>query len=180
MNLEPLYNQIALLNENITTLIGAIAATGGMQPQAQAQLEPQAATETKSEASKASRPKTRYYRLSSGTVVKSSGDTPAGATEISKDDYDAANLAAAKTATDAKGTSAGNAASDPFSDDKAPAVTLDDIRTLAFKLRDTKGADAAKAIIEKFATKLAEVKPEQFGKLSAALKDALNGVGDDL
>lgn len=174
MNLQPLYDEIRNLNENIVTLIGAIAATGTSVP---AQVAQPAPAET--EKSKGGRPKTTYWRLSNGNVVKTSGEGgPAGASEITKAEYEKAQLEAAKaTQKPATTEPAGNATSDPFGDDTqaSEAITLDDVRTAAFKVRDAKGEAVAKGIIAKYADKLANVKAEQFGALKAELDAALSG-----
>ncbi len=186
MNLEPLYHQLVLLNSNIETLIGAIAATGGVQATRPVAPTHNAATSANAVAASAAnnstagtpgRPKTRYFRLENDEVVKSSSkDAPAGGVEITKEEYDTLNNAAAKVATKPAvvpvPTPAAPAAS-PFDDETPAEVSFDDVRTAAYKLRDQKGVEVAKAVIEKFAPKLPEVKPEQYAKLKAALESAL-------
>lgn len=70
--------------------------------------------------------------------------------------------------------------SNPFADDGEgdDVPTVEKLREVAFKYRDSKGADAAKKIIEKFAPKLGDVPAEKRAALIAAFEAALEG--DDL
>ncbi len=96
---------------------------------------------------------TRYWKSPDGSVVKSSAaDAPgAGAVEITKDEYERLNHARATAAHVAQTTP--QASEDPFGDAPAaaaaPAVTMDDVRSVALAYRDKHGPEAAKAIIKR-------------------------------
>lgn len=96
---------------------------------------------------------TRYWKLADGSAVKSSAeDAPsAGAVEVTKDEYERLNHERATAAH--KEQTAPQASEDPFGDSPpaaaAPAVTMDDVRTVALAYRDKHGPEAAKAIIKR-------------------------------
>ena len=96
---------------------------------------------------------TRYWKLADGSAVKSSAeDAPsAGAVEVTKDEYERLNHERSTAAHVAQTTP--QASEDPFGDAPAaaaaPAVTMDDVRTVALAYRDKHGPAAAKAIIKR-------------------------------
>lgn len=96
---------------------------------------------------------TRYWKLADGSAVKSSAeDAPsAGAVEVTKDEYERLNHERSTAAHVAQTTP--QASEDPFGDAPAaaaaPAVTMDDVRSVALAYRDKHGPEAAKAIIKR-------------------------------
>jgi hypothetical protein len=96
---------------------------------------------------------TRYWKLADGSAVKSAAeDAPsAGAVEVTKDEYERLNheraTAAHKEQTTAQATEQ-PFGDEPAADATAPALTMDDVRTVALAYRDANGADKAKAIIK--------------------------------
>lgn len=96
---------------------------------------------------------TRYWKLADGSAVKSSAEEApsAGAVEVAKDEYERLNHARATAAHVAQTTP--QASEDPFGDAPAaaaaPAVTMDDVRSVALAYRDKHGPEAAKAIIKR-------------------------------
>lgn len=96
---------------------------------------------------------TRYWKLADGSAVKSSAEEApsAGAVEVTKDEYERLNHERSTAAHVAQTTP--QASEDPFGDAPAaaaaPAVTMDDVRTVALAYRDKHGPEAAKAIIKR-------------------------------
>lgn len=96
---------------------------------------------------------TRYWKMADGSAVKSSAEEApsAGAVEINKDEYERLNHERSTAAHVAQTTP--QASEDPFGDAPvaaaAPAVTMDDVRTVALAYRDKHGPEAAKAIIKR-------------------------------
>lgn len=68
---------------------------------------------------------------------------------------------------------------DPFGSEPeeaaTPGVTLDDVRTAAFAFRDKHGQDKAKALISRFAPKLADIPEDRWAEFIAATKSTAGG-----
>lgn len=119
---------------------------------------------------------TRYWKLADGSAVKSAAeDAPsAGAVEVTKDEYERLNHERATAAHAAQTTA--QADENPFGDTPAaaaaPAVTMDDVRTVALAYRDANGADKAKAIIKSVGgvDSLKDVPESKWAALIAAFK----------
>lgn len=180
--------QLERLNANLEALVGAIAANtsvaNAIASTASAALpagdKPQAAENPLGEAPAnprgAGRPKTVYYRLANGEVVKSSSkDTPVeGAVEITKDEYDAAQVKPpkAETKTEPK--------SEPAAGTSSVTYTIDDVREVALKYRDKTSQEQAKAHIATFGVASIKDLPEaKFAEFIEKTKALIEG-GDDL
>ena len=119
---------------------------------------------------------TRYWKLADGSAVKSAAeDAPsAGAVEVTKDEYERLNHERATAAHKAQTTA--QADESPFGGEPAaaaaPAVTMDDVRTVALAHRDANGADKAKAIIKSVGgvDSLKDVPEAKWAALIAAFK----------
>lgn len=202
MSLE---QQIERLNQNLETLVGAIAASNGIVAKMLAAggavhtnvVNDNNAAEGKTEAADTGsdekpgrgRPKTRYFKhKDGGQAVKTSGVGPGSDwVETTKAEYDAMNLSSAKAAQEAQKPAA-PADEDPFADDAPTAATtpaktytLDDVREIGLKLRDTTSADDAKALIATYGVaKLAELPAAKWAdfvdKANAKIKEAEEGL----
>lgn len=182
MSLE---QQLERLNTNLEALVGAIAANtstvnniAAIAGQSPAPERPQAADSPLADDGKnprgAGRPKTVYYRLANGQVVKSSSkDAPTeGAVEITKAEYEAAVNNGGKTPADTKPQSSEN----PLSDSPAPKYTLDDVREIGLKYRDKTDQATAKAHVATFGVaSLKDLPPEKFEEFITKTKALLEG-----
>lgn len=204
MNLEPLYLSINQLNRNVETLIGLVAAgklagpaadvaaagvvTGAAVSTAPTETTPPADAPTEAEG-KRGRPRKHYYFNSEKAWVQENTGSPgAGWVEVTKTKFEEIRNKIASG--EIKPTTLGSPSSptakpvdeDPFADDApaAAAPTLEDVRKIAFALRDKHGMDKAKALIAKFAAKLDEIKPERYAEFIQAATDALNPTDDAL
>lgn len=139
-----------------------------------AQLAPAAEQPQSAGASGPGRPRTVFYRLSDGSVVKqtSRDPVPDGAQPATKAEYEAAQEQAAPAAAAAPSAPAA---------EEAPAVaaptelTIDDARNAALAIRDKFGLDRAKEVIKGFGIeKVGDLKPEQIGAFLKVCADALN------
>ena len=178
--------QLERLNANLEAIVGAIAANTSVASSFTAAAavgstdKPQAAENPLGDAPAnprgAGRPKTLYYRLANGEVVKSSSkDTPVkGAVEITKDEYDAAQAKPnkAETKTEPKAEPAAGASSVTY--------TIDDVREVALKYRDKTSQEQAKAHIATFGVASIKDLPEvKFAEFIEKTKALIEG-GDDL
>lgn len=191
MSLE---NQIERLNNNIENLVGALVAFATNRVVNVTAPASAASTETATTSAPATtasgtpekatgtgrgRRPTRYWKLTDGSAVKSSGaDSPsAGAVEIEQAEYERIINSQAIQAH-AKAVGADTPQADALSEDEpaTPSITLEDVRTAAFSYRDKHGPEKAKALIKKHGSeKLAEL-PE--ANWSAFVAEA-NGKTED-
>jgi hypothetical protein len=176
-------NQIERLIAALEANTGALIAFNGAKPAAAVTVvdkttTPPTVTDATPAAEKSTRGRrpTRYWKLADGSAVKSSAeDAPsAGAVEVTKDEYERLNHERATAAHAAQTTA--QASEDPFGDTPAaaaaPAVTMDDVRTIALAYRDANGADKAKAIIKSVGgvDSLKDVPESKWAALIAAFK----------
>lgn len=188
--------QIERLNNNIENLVGALVAFATNRAINVTAPASVASTETATTSAPATtgsgtpekatgtgrgRRPTRYWKLTDGSAVKSSGaDSPsAGAVEIEQPEYERV-INSKAIQEHAKLVGAETSQADAFGEDEvantAPSITLEDVRTAAFAYRDKHGPDKAKALIKKHgAEKLAEL-PE--GNWTAFVAEA-NGKPED-
>ena len=158
-------NQIERLTAAIEANTGAVIAllnnTEPASPEQKAAVSavidktttPPTVTAPAAEKSTRGRRPTRYWKLADGSAVKSSAEEApsAGAVEVTKDEYERLNHERSTAAHVAQTTP--QASEDPFGDAPvaaaAPAVTMDDVRSVALAYRDKHGPEAAKAIIKR-------------------------------
>lgn len=161
---------------NTAALQSGQAAAPAAPVSAQPAAEPAPAAEQPQPtgASGPGRPRTVFYRLSDGSVVKqtSRDPVPDGAQPATKAEYEAAQEQAAPAAAAAPSAPAA---------EEAPAVaaptelTIDDARNAALAIRDKFGLDRAKEVLKGFGIeKVGDLKPEQIGAFLEVCADALN------
>lgn len=197
MDLTPLHAQLDRLNRNLETLTGILAASNSAVSDAKTILAdssaPTAASVTPAapaasaatpEKKGRGRPRTRYFYNSSRHFVQENTDSPGPEwVEVTKTKFEEIRDKIAsgelKPVHDAPSASAQD---DPFADEPtgspSAAFTLDDVRNVAFKVRDKFGMDKAKALIGKYATKLDQVAEKDFAALIVDCEKALGS--DDL
>lgn len=187
MDLRPLHDQLDRLNKNLETWIGLVATLNAKPTEpavavpAAPAAEPTPAAEPEAESKGRGRPRKRYFYNSTKQWVQETGTSPgADWVEVTKTKFEEIRdkiakgelKPAAETAAPAPAAS-----DDPFADEpEAPkdgVLTLEDVRSAAFKVRDKFGMDEARKIIAKFGAKLDQVPPEQFAALVAACEAKL-------
>lgn len=170
--------QLDRLNSNLEALVGAIAANTSVAatltnagPAPQAAESPLGNDDDKNPRG-AGRPKTVYYRLANGEVVKSSSkDAPVeGAVEITKAEYEEAQ----------KPKPAGKATDTKPAADSSNALTIDDVREVALKYRDKTNQETAKAHIATFGVaSIKDLPAEKFAEFITKTNALLNGPAGD-
>lgn len=186
MDLRPLHDQLDRLNKNLETWIGLVATLNAKPTEPAAApaapaAEPTPAAEPEAESKGRGRPRKRYFYNSVKQWVQETGTSPGAEwVEVTKTKFEEIRdkiakgelKPAAETAAPAPAAS-----DDPFADEpeapQAGTLTLDDVRSAAFKVRDKFGMDEARKIIAKFGAKLDQVPPEQFAALVAACEAKL-------
>jgi hypothetical protein len=188
-----IYSQLDRLNKNLEAWIGMVAVARATDPTAPppapVAIETAPAVEaqaveaavavdaptpdaaTPASVAKRGRPKKmRYWREGSTGVLEEATDAPGvGWTEITKAKFDAMRESPAAVST----TAPTPVADDPFADEDEPAaaavptVTLDQVREIAFKVRDKFGNDLAKDLIGRYAVKLAEIPESRYAEFVA-------------
>ena len=149
----------------------AAPAAASEQPQPAAEPAPAAEQPQPTGASGPGRPRTVFYRLSDGSVVKqtSRDPVPDGAQPATKAEYEAAQEQAAAAAPSAPAAEEAPAVAAPTE------LTIDDARNAALAIRDKFGLDRAKEVIKGFGIeKVGDLKPEQIGAFLKVCADALN------
>lgn len=191
MDFKPLFDQLDRLNKNLETWIGLVATlnqTPAAAPAAAVETPAApAAAETETEGKGRGRPRKRYFYNSAKQWVQENTSSPGAEwVEVTKTKFEEIRDKIARgelkpAGTEAPAETAPAASDDPFADDEptatTKALTLDDVRAAAFKVRDKFGMDEARTLIGKYAAKLDQVKPEDFAKLIADC-DAKIGASD--
>jgi hypothetical protein len=196
MDLKPLHDQLDRLNRNLETWIGLVATLNAKPGTDAAALAatpdtPAAAPTVETGAAepeaKRGRPRKRYFYNSTKHWAQETGSSPGPEwVEVTKTKFEEIRDKIARgelkpIGTEAPAETTPAASDDPFADDEpaatTKALTLDDVRAAAFKVRDKFGMDEARTLIGKYAAKLDQVKPEDFAKLIADC-DAKIGASD--
>lgn len=180
MDLKPLHDQLDRLNCNLETWIGLVAtlnAKPGAEPVVVESATPAAPEAPAAEPEqKRGRPRKRYFYNSAKHWVQENSTSPGPEwVEVTKTKFEEIRDKIAKGELKPGGDEPEKAAApapnddDPFADEPTAggttALTLENVREAAFKVRDKFGMDEARKIIAKYGAKLDQVKPSDFASL---------------
>lgn len=192
MDFKPIHEQLERLNSNLETWIGLVSvlnskaapdvsATPPAAPAPAAETSPEPAAETESKGR--GRPRKRYFYNSTKQWVQENSTSPGAEwVEVTKTKFEEIRDKISKgELKPANETPAAAPSDDPFADDAPTSpqkdLTLEEVRAVAFQVRDKFGMDRAKTIIAKFAPKLDQIKVEDYARFIAECNSAL-GDGD--